>query len=172
MLSARAMEKSLPTNGTASRGRGCIHLEQFKGPEEAFARLSAGANSQLPWLLRIFGRNGTVLVARLDGVLAGFCSFGSARDEGVDRLRIGELYALFVEPIAYRRGVGSELCAKSLDRLKEQGFDLAIGWVSDVNMHARRFFEAMGFEEGGEVVTSVTNEQSLTIVKYTFSLHS
>jgi GNAT superfamily N-acetyltransferase len=78
------------------------------------------------------------------GVL-GWASTGPARDAGLDAARVGEVYAIYLEPSAVGRGHGRELLAHALERLAAQGFGEVVLWVLEHNARARRFYECAGF---------------------------
>jgi len=83
-----------------------------------------------------------VFVAAPGRVVCGFVSVGPARDD--DPAEPLELYALYVAPDQWSRGLGGELfhaAARALRELGGTGFYL---WVLAGNIRARRFYEAMG----------------------------
>lgn len=83
----------------------------------------------------------TVLVAD-DGEIHGFCSLGPSRD--FDEL--GEVYAIYLRPSSWGRGIGAELLAEAETRLAESGFDRAMLWVLEGNTRARAFYERSGWK--------------------------
>lgn len=82
--------------------------------------------------------NGQVLVAELDGRIAGFAAVVG-----------GELDGLFVEPELWRRGVGSALADAAVHEARKRGFTL---WVI-AEQSAREFYESCGFSVEGEAQT-------------------
>lgn len=82
--------------------------------------------------------NGQVLVAELDGRVAGFAAVVG-----------GELDGLFVEPELWRRGVGSALADAAVHEARKRGFTL---WVI-AGPSARDFYESCGFSVEGEAQT-------------------
>ena len=85
-----------------------------------------------------------LLVARVDGQVAGFASFGACRDEGAPPGR-GELWALYASPRVWTQGVGLALWQASRARLASRGFHEASLWVLAGNVRAIRFYETVGF---------------------------
>ncbi|HSJ44452.1 MAG TPA: GNAT family N-acetyltransferase [Euzebyales bacterium] len=61
----------------------------------------------------------------------------------------GEVYALYVDPDHWRRGVGSALLAAGCDRLRAVGFGDAVLWVHEGNERARVFYTARGWAADG-----------------------
>ena len=81
---------------------------------------------------------GQVLVAELDGCVAGFAAL-------VD----GELDGLFVEPELWRRGVGTALVREAAHEARRKGRSLAV----TAGPSARKFYESCGFTVEGEAET-------------------
>lgn len=83
-------------------------------------------------------QQGQVLVAEIDGRLAGFAAVVGS-----------ELDGLFVEPELWRRGVGAALIREAVHRARRQGSALMV----IANPAARTFYEKCGFSVEGEVPT-------------------
>jgi ribosomal protein S18 acetylase RimI-like enzyme len=79
----------------------------------------------------------TTLVADEDGVV-GMAAFGPARD---DEDGVVELYALYVDPAAWRKGVGTSLLTAC------EG--VTVLWVLADNERARAFYRRHGFAADG-----------------------
>ena len=86
----------------------------------------------------------TMLVEEDGGDIAGFCSFGSAREvEGW-----GEVYAIYLRAESWGRGLGQALLAEAQSQL-EGRFDQAMLWVLTRNTRARAFYERNGWRANG-----------------------
>jgi ribosomal protein S18 acetylase RimI-like enzyme len=81
--------------------------------------------------------------------LVGFLTAGAAR--GSDEAGLGEVWAVYVDPEAQGRGVGSALMDAGLRGLASRGFREAILWVFEANAPARGFYERMGWAPDGAV---------------------
>lgn len=81
--------------------------------------------------------------------VAGFASLGPAREDGPDRQDLSELYAIYVRPDAWGRGVGRALLAEAMSRMHSDGFRAAILWVFEDNPRTRRFYELAGWRVDG-----------------------
>ena len=81
---------------------------------------------------------GQVIVAELDGRVAGFAAV-------VD----GELDGLFVEPDLWRRGIGTALVEEAAHEARRRGMTLSV----TANPGAREFYERCGFSVEGEAQT-------------------
>lgn len=82
--------------------------------------------------------NGQVIVAELDGEIAGFAAVVG-----------GELDGLFVEPELWGRGIGRALVDAATHEARKRGLALQV----IANPRARRFYEHCGFSVEGEVQT-------------------
>ena len=82
--------------------------------------------------------NGQVIVAELDGEVAGFAA-----------LIGGELDGLFVEPELWRRGIGRALIDAAAHEARRKGLTLTV----IANPSARLFYESCGLTIEGETLT-------------------
>jgi len=82
--------------------------------------------------------NGQVIVAEIDGSVAGFAAVVG-----------GELDGLFVEPDLWGRGVGRALIEEATHEARRKGLALKV----IANPSVRRFYESCGFSSEGEVQT-------------------
>jgi GNAT superfamily N-acetyltransferase len=78
--------------------------------------------------------------------LRGFATTGPARGEAQGA---GEVYAIYVDPKAWGRGVGRALMADARSRLSGLGFTEALLWVLTGNDRAERFYRADGWRPDG-----------------------
>ena len=92
-------------------------------------------------------RVSTTLVACDDGQIVAFCTLRSTPGRGGSATR--EIWALFVRPSHWRRGIGRLLCEQSLADARQQGLPSVELWELESNAHARRFFHSMGFRPDG-----------------------
>ena len=82
--------------------------------------------------------NGQVMVAELDGRIAGFAALVG-----------GELDGLFVEPDLWRQGIGRVLVDEATHQARQRG--LAVTVIAEPG--ARGFYESCGFSVEGEAQT-------------------
>ena len=85
-----------------------------------------------------------LLVAKDNGRVVGFLGYG----EGQDPPEGGEVYALYVLPEYWGRGVAQRLMRAGLERLKD--CPRVRLWVLKENRRAIRFYEKYGFSPDGE----------------------
>jgi ribosomal protein S18 acetylase RimI-like enzyme len=62
---------------------------------------------------------------------------------------LGNLYALYLDPDCWGCGIGTQLRATVLDRLRACGFTFAGLWVLDGNQRALRFYLRQGWTDTG-----------------------
>jgi GNAT superfamily N-acetyltransferase len=87
-------------------------------------------------------------LAERDGRAVGFVSSGPPRDEDVP-LPSAEVYAIYVSPEAWRRGIGRSLLDRAIACWRERGATQLALWVLEGNAPARAFYEAMGWRPDG-----------------------
>lgn len=90
-----------------------------------------------------------IFVAEGEVGVSGFASFGPTRDSDDDPEQVGELYAIYVLPEAWGKGVGRTLMAKLLEHLRADGFRESTLWVLADNPRTRHFYEVAGWKIDG-----------------------
>ncbi|HEY7565202.1 MAG TPA: GNAT family N-acetyltransferase [Acidimicrobiia bacterium] len=103
---------------------------------------------------------GAVLVVESEGEVRGFSSVGPSA--GVE----GEVYAIYLDPACFRRGLGRELMASSEAALRDHGFGEAVLWVLEANRRARSFYESVGWRADGAIKLEEIGGQQVTEVRY------
>jgi GNAT superfamily N-acetyltransferase len=83
-----------------------------------------------------------------DGDVVGFASTGPARDEELAP-GAGEVYAIYLAPDWWSRGLGRELFAAAVADLRERRLAPLVLWVLTLNARGRRFYEAAGWQPDG-----------------------
>ena len=96
-----------------------------------------------------------VQVAVLDGQLVGFVGFDRSRDKGTPSTT-GEIWAIYVDPAHWDKGVGVALWDAANDGLKEEGCTKVTAWVPVRNERALRFHERAGFKREMTSLKTVT----------------
>ncbi len=98
----------------------------------------------------------TSLRVALDGdVVIGFCSFGKIRtrpdfDKGVVPRYGGEIYALYIHPDYFDKGVGKALFLDACTHLADQKLTSMLLWAMKKNKRACTFYDKMGGERVGK----------------------
>ncbi|PZR52277.1 GNAT family N-acetyltransferase [Xylanimonas oleitrophica] len=120
-------------------------------PEAFLAGLDPAVRAQ-QWDSILSGADGgletgtRVLVAEAEGDPLGFAAFGPSRDEDGDGGTY-ELYAMYLEPGSWGRGVARELMRSVLAELP-QGTPMTL-WVLAGNERAQHFYRRHGFAADG-----------------------
>jgi len=121
-----------------------IHVRTWQAAyEHVFGaeRLAGVGDRRTQWEERLAnpppGRQ--VFVSEDDGRVTGFVSVGDSRDEPGK----GELFAIYVLPVAWGSGAGSALMATALEALR--AYPSATLWVLEDNPRARRFYAREGW---------------------------
>lgn len=134
---------------------------------EALASLSVDESATRWSELLAWPRPGTiVLVAERAGRVVGFASVGPARDADADPALVGELFALYVSPAAWRTGVGRALLAAADTMLAVAGFERATLWVLLDNVRARAVYEAAGWRPEGATKVEAHLGSNLRELRY------
>ena len=84
------------------------------------------------------------------GAVVGFASVGASRDAEGDAE--AELYAIYLHPDSWGRGIGRALLRRAEDSMRASGFRQAILWVLEGNERGERFYRAAGWEQDGRKV--------------------
>ena len=109
------------------------------------------------------------LVAELNGQIVGFCTVGKSRDEDADS-KIGELWAIYIDPQYMDKGIGTALMNEGLKILKGKGFNKATLWVLESNDKTRGFYEAKGWTTDGKTKTEKQGDVELHVIRYSINL--
>lgn len=96
-----------------------------------------------------------VQVAVDEGKVVGFVAFDRSRDKGTPSTT-GEIWAIYVNPAHWSRGVGLALWDAARDALEEEGCTKVTVWLPVRNERAMRFHELAGFKR--EMTTAKTTE--------------
>ncbi len=103
------------------------------------------------WWQNAIRREGDILVLEVASVVAGYATFGTARN--LKTLHpMGEIYELYLLPVYQGLGLGEHLfeaCRQSLDARKMNGL---VVWALAGNEMAREFYMRRGGRPAGEVV--------------------
>ena len=63
--------------------------------------------------------------------------------------REAELYAIYLHPSRWDRGIGRALLQRAEDSMRSSGFREAVLWVLEGNERGERFYRAAGWEHDG-----------------------
>ena len=95
----------------------------------------------------ISSRRGSFFVAKEDGALLGFVTFGPFRS-GPGYAAAVE-HSVIVQPASHGRGIGQKLMKSAFNAAKEQGKHVLVAAISSANPDALDFHTALGFDQVG-----------------------
>jgi ribosomal protein S18 acetylase RimI-like enzyme len=104
-------------------------------------------------------------IADHQGTVVGFVSAGLSRDDDASG-RVGEIYAIYVDPDCWSRGIGRNLLGHATRDLTGHGFHAATLWVIAENELARPFYEAAGWHTDGATRVETLGGAEVTEVRY------
>lgn len=104
------------------------------------------------------------LVAVDAGQVIGFATFG--RHEQGDDPSVGELYAIYLHPDHWGRGIGRALMDAACEGLRRDGYSSAILWVLETNERAKRFYGIAGWRPDGARKTEQRGDVELREMRY------
>ncbi|HSI98419.1 MAG TPA: GNAT family N-acetyltransferase [Gaiellaceae bacterium] len=110
------------------------------------------------------------LVVDVDGGIVGFAHVGPTRDPEASDELVGELYAIYVLPESWGRGIGRALMAEVLARLRSDGFREAVLWVIEDNPRTRRYYERAGWHFDGGIKEEPVLDIGVREVRYRIEL--
>lgn len=99
---------------------------------------------EVMWQKTVESGQPELLVARISGTVCGWVSFGACRDEDAQASQ-GEVWAIYVAPTSWSKGVGLALWSRAREVLREEGFTTCSLWVFPENEKAIRFYRSLGF---------------------------
>ena len=149
-----------------------IHVQAWQAayvgivPDEYLASLSVDKRETM-WREAIDKGAPELLVARVDGGVAGWVSFDASRDKNAAQ-GCGEVWALYVDPGHWSGGVGRALLQRARQRLTERGLRSISLWVLAANVRAIRFYETAGFTlDAGSAQVFELGGRSVQELRYT-----
>jgi GNAT superfamily N-acetyltransferase len=121
-------------------------------PDEAIAMFDVESRQRM-WregLGRAPRPGSATFVVEDAGEVVGFASVGASREEGAEQE--GELYAIYLHPSRWDRGIGRALLQRAEESMRSSGFRRAILWVLEGNERGERFYRVAGWEQDGRKV--------------------
>lgn len=153
-----------------------IHVDAWRSayagivPDSYLARLST-EKRQKTWASTIARSPASIRVAVSDDqTVLGWATFGRSRDE--DDQEAGELYAIYLDPIHWGKGIGKALLQDAVIALVNLEFTSMTLWVLEENLRARNFYEKAGFVFDGTAKTLVFDGKALIEWRYRRNISS
>jgi ribosomal protein S18 acetylase RimI-like enzyme len=154
-----------------------IHVEAwqvaYRGivPDEFLRALSIEQRHAV-WQRNLEAGESMTWVAKDGDTALGWISAGRSRDVDA-RQSTGEIWAMYVGPHHWSKGVGHALCATAEQELRTQAFTDVTLWVLKENARALRFYLSNGFirdacdertiERGGKALSEVRMKKQLVL---------
>jgi ribosomal protein S18 acetylase RimI-like enzyme len=111
---------------------------------EPFLRSLSVEQRERVWRQILERHESDTCVADDAGEILGWANFGRSRDADAGATT-GELWAIYVHPMHWRRGVGSRLLNDAEAHLTRGGFSEVTLWVLERNTQAVAFYAFYGF---------------------------
>jgi GNAT superfamily N-acetyltransferase len=147
--------------------------EAYRGqvPDAYLDRLSV-ADRTISWQQQLEGTHGPerpFWVAEVGGKVVGFINTGPSRDEDAV-MRTGEVYAIYVHPGCWEKGIGSRLLERAVHDLRAHGYEIATLWCLATNAQARGFYERAKWRADGASKRESIGGQEAEEVRYRLAL--
>lgn len=101
--------------------------------------------------------------------ILGFASIGASRDEDIDQARVHELYAIYLAPDHWGKGIGSTLLQAVMKEVPDSAIRMEL-WMLESNLRARAFYERQGFAPDGATKLAEIDGYQLEEMRYRISL--
>lgn len=109
---------------------------------------------------------GKVFVAvTKDNEILGFASIGASRDEDEEQERVHELYAIYLRPDHWGKGIGRALLSAVMKEVPKSATRMEL-WVLEDNKRGRNFYERQGFRLDGATKLAQIDGYELEEVRY------
>jgi ribosomal protein S18 acetylase RimI-like enzyme len=168
-----SLNSSVPTIRSATaddaRAIATIHVEAWRAayrgivPDEYLDSLSIDGREST-WRQNLLAADTSTWVAQESDAVVGWISAGPSRDTDADR-SADEIWAVYVAPERWGKGVGSSLCLQAEQHLRTDGCIAVTLWVLKDNERAVKFYQSNGFvldigatkerERGGKTLSEV-----------------
>jgi ribosomal protein S18 acetylase RimI-like enzyme len=140
-----------------------LHIEGWKGAyggivDQAYLDSLTLDKRIEDWKGWLAAGESQVFLAEEEGQPAGFIVTGRTKTPppGSSPIRpshSAEIYALYLAPAFWRRGIGTKLFVHGLRQLKEGKHSSVCLWVLDANARAKSFYEKLGGQKlGGKMI--------------------
>jgi len=126
-----------------------IHVDAWRAayanilPADYLASLSVEQREEM-WKKTVESGRPELLVAKESGTVLGWVSFSACRDKDAPASQ-AEIWAIYVAPSSWSRGIGRQLWQRARDLMLLQGYGICSLWVFPENEQAIRFYRSVGF---------------------------
>jgi RimJ/RimL family protein N-acetyltransferase len=114
-------------------------------------------------------KNHVYVATTVQKEIIGFASSGPSRDEDIDQEEVHELYAIYLTPEYWGKGIGKALLNAIMKDVPKTAKRLEL-WVLEDNASGRRFYESKGFTLDGATKLAEIDGYQLEEVRYRIQL--
>jgi len=142
-----------------------LHIEGWKGAyggivDQAYLDGLTVEKRKADWTQWMAAGESEIFLAEEGGTPAGFVVIGRTKTPppGSSPIRpshSGEIYALYLAPEYWRKGIGTALLKHAACELKERKHSTICLWVLEANARARAFYEKMGGQKLGGIMIDI-----------------
>lgn len=142
-----------------------LHIEGWKGAyggivDQSYLDSLTVAQRIADWTQWMQSGESEVFIADEEDKAAGFVVIGRTKTPppGSSPIRpshSGEIYALYLRPDMWRRGIGTALIKHAARELKDRKHSTICLWVLDANARAKAFYEKMGGQKIGNKMIEI-----------------
>jgi len=159
-----------------ARGIAEVHVATWRAAygdllPQSFLNALSVDNRERMWReeLRVTHADRAPWVAEAAGQIVGFVSAGASRNEDAKAAE-AEVYAIYVLPDCWDRGVGGSLLAHAERDLVSHGYKEATLWCLADNVRGRAFYEQSGWRLDGAKLTRTFGGHDVEEVRYRLTL--
>jgi ribosomal protein S18 acetylase RimI-like enzyme len=141
-------------------------------PDTFLDELASTRQWREAWRREMFARppgDERTWVAEIGGRVVGFADTRPSRDADVEPAT-AELATLYLDPQVVGTGVGRALLRKAMADLHQRGYRVAVLWVLETNVRARRFYEIAGWRSDGTIKSEQRSGVELREMRYRVDL--
>ena len=111
-----------------------------------------------------------LIVEDADGI-NGFIVVGPSRDTDTDPKVIAELYAVYVAPSSWGKGMATALWKVAKEWLKSERYAEVVLTAYEDNTRARHYYEAMGFRlDPTKRIVHCISERQIAVIRYRMTI--
>ncbi len=137
---------------------------------DTFLEQLSVADRESAWRARLGDQAITTLLAEEDGRALGFITGGQSRNPG-SAPTVAEVYSIYVDEAHSRRGIGTALMRRLIERMKLRGFQEITLWVLSANASARAFYEKQKMHRDAEASRQIeVGGHFYTELRYSLSI--
>jgi phosphinothricin acetyltransferase len=126
-----------------------IYNDVIASSTAVFSDRPVTVQERLEWLSARRARGQPVIVARRQGAVAGFASYGDFRPWPGYASTVE--HSVHVAAAARRRGIGRSLVQEIIARARHAGMHVVVGGIDAANEGSLRLHEQLGFEQVGRM---------------------